>query len=224
MHTEVLASEVAGHAPWERCSSLLVDICGTLISDNTTRGYVASLPLSPGRRVLRGVAMSRLAAALDSMFPESLVRASLVLTLRGLSLAWLERQAESYGDVVLRDLAVPAIVCLVQEFRSRGLPVYLASATLSLVAARISGALGCSGFVASRLAVSSGRCAGWLEFDATGRKVEALRRAFPEIRLDEACVVTDNIEDRELLGLSRAGFYLSSGVGACVPGGARCVG
>ena len=79
-----------------RMEVLVVDLCGTLILENTTREFVRSLRLSLRATLLRAFALSRLAAILSNLAGRDLVRPLLIRCLRGHSKSGVESAARAY--------------------------------------------------------------------------------------------------------------------------------
>lgn len=192
------------------CYALVLDICGTLLEDNTTRSYLDGIALRGWRRSCRDLALSRWGALLDAKVSSGASRALGVFSLRGLAMASLAEWGRRYATAALARNVVPEVLAWVQDFQSRGRPVYLASATLDVVAEPLARELRCAGWVASRLASAHGCCLGRFVCDATGRKAELLRQRHPEVDLAACAVLTDNPEDTDLLQLAAVPIFLGS--------------
>ena len=177
-------------------SLLIVDLCGTIIVENTTNAFLDRWLLKQGwRHTLRRL--------LGGKRPVS------VLALRGIPKAHLYEQAELYVENRLSTLFNPAPLDAIRQAQRRGTPVYLATASLDPIAAAVAKQLRLNGVVCSRLGYDRrGRCTGLFASDVTGRKLQHLRRIIPENLLRNATVYTDNREDLDLLRICAAPHFL----------------
>lgn len=194
----------------DECQCLIVDVCGTLIGENTTRGYIASLPYRGWRRFARRVALSPLAGKIASYLDWDAPRALLLLSTRGMSHEDLAAWAQLYVDSVLARKGNPRVLELIGRFRGRHAPVYIASASLDYVVKVLAKTLGCSGYVASQLAVVRGRSTGCLAKDATGRKARLLQSLDPTVLATSCAVITDNAEDVDLIRHATAAVFIAA--------------
>ncbi|HEY1804605.1 MAG TPA: haloacid dehalogenase-like hydrolase [Terracidiphilus sp.] len=175
---------------------MIVDLCGTIIAENTTNGFLDSWLLKQGwRRRVRHV--------LGGKRPFS------VLALRGLAKSLLYEEADLYVQDRLSTLVNPAPVRAIREAQSHGDPVYLATASLDPIAAAVARQLQLDGVITSRLDYDRhNRCSGLFALDVTGHKLAHLRGMLPETLLRAAAVYTDNCEDRDLLRICARPHFL----------------
>lgn len=183
---------------------LIVDLCGTIIAENTTNGFLDCWLLKPGwRRAIRAV--------LGGKRPTS------VLALRGLTKTLLYEEAEEYVHDRLTTLSNPEPLRAINDAQDRGAPVYLATASLDPIAAAVAKHLQLDGVVSSQLGYDRhNRCTGLFTLDVTGKKLAHLRKIVSETQLRKATVYTDNSEDRDLLRTCAFPYFL--GKQAALPG------
>jgi HAD superfamily phosphoserine phosphatase-like hydrolase len=175
---------------------LLVDLCGTLIAENTTNGFLDRwLKLSPSRRRVRSLLGGR--------------RIVSVTALCGLSRQFLEQEAADYVRDRLNRFSNPVVTEAIYAAQSRGSKVYLATASLDCIANAVRKQLGMDGVVTARLGYDRhDRCTGFFSLDTTGRKLQHLRQLLSEEALHQATVYSDNREDLELLRVVSHPHYL----------------
>jgi phosphoserine phosphatase len=121
----------------------------------------------------------------------------------------LYEEAEHYVRNRLSTLINPAPVHAIGEAQSKGIPVYLATASLDPIATAVARQLRLDGVVCSRLGYDRrGFCTGLFALDVTGRKLAHLRQMVPGTLLEEATVYTDNREDLDILRASTRAYFL----------------
>lgn len=194
---------VPDHSPGfyvPQASSLVVDLCGTLIREDTTRGFIRSLGLTGWRSILvRAANLPSLRRACN-LLRYDLARKLLVAALRGFPKDFLESAATEYAAAALEELGRPRVLEAIRAALAAGQPVYLATATLDPVAAAVTSRLGLTGMVSSELAYdSAGRCTGRLALDRTGCKWAGLQRMNPSLGAGKMTFYTDNSEDLDLM-------------------------
>ncbi|HTV06941.1 MAG TPA: HAD-IB family phosphatase [Acidobacteriaceae bacterium] len=169
------------HAP------LVVDLCGTLIAENTTNDFIDNwLHLSPWRRRLRSLSRGK--------------RPVSVLALRGLTRQVLETEATNYVRDRLASRANLMVIEAIGAARIQGANIYLATASLDCIANAVRNQLRLDGVITAQLGYDRrGRCTGFFAVDTTGRKLRHLHRLLTEEQLRQATLYTDNREDLELL-------------------------
>lgn len=167
--------------------AVVVDLCGTLIAENTTNGFIDRwLELSTWRRRVRSALGGK--------------RIVSVAALRGLTRRYLEEEAAKYVRDRLANHSNPLVLEAVRSAQSRGSAVYLATASLDCIANAVREQLRLDGVVTARLGYDRrDRCTGFFAVDTTGRKLRHLGRILSEDALRQATVYTDNREDLELL-------------------------
>lgn len=179
---------------------LVVDLCGTLILENTTREFVRSLRLSLNATLLRAFALSRVAAKLSECAGRDLVRPLLIRCLRGQSKSNIEAAARDYVHRALAQKNNDRVLLKIHEAKLEHRQVYLATASLAAIASAVVQELQLDGYVASDLAYQpDDTCTGQLALDSTGTKWNLLLSRFPFLRDVRMTVVTDNPEDADLM-------------------------
>lgn len=182
-----------GHQP----AALIVDLCGTLILENTTNAFLDEwLPLHGWRRALRRLSRGK--------------RPISVLALRGLSRRFLYQQAASYVRERLRSRSNSIVVAAIAEARRLRIPTYLATASIDPVAFAVGEQLQLEGVVCSRLRYHEDRCSGVFAIDVTGSKLAHLRRIVPDSLLSGSVVYTDNREDTDLMQAAAMAYFFGS--------------
>ena len=190
-------------------SILIIDLCGTLICEDTTRGFLRRLPLRNWRRVLRKVGLARSLAILSRVVRRDVARDVLVFVTRGFHHEYLHGQAAAY----VRDRLARASNFTVREAISRaqveGTSVYLATASLDVVASAVVEQLRLDGMVCSRLGYDDRGICNWrFSVDVTGKKWDYLNAEIPADGLRAPTVYTDNPEDFDLIrNAQRVYFY-----------------
>jgi phosphoserine phosphatase len=179
---------------------LVVDLCGTLILENTTREFVRSLRLSLSATILRAFALSRVAAILSNLAGRDLVRPLLIRCLRGHSKSGVEAAARDYVRRALAEKTNHRVLHEIHEGKLEHRQVYLATASLAAIAIAVVEELQLDGYVASDLTYQADDiCTGQLALDSTSNKWNLLLSRFPGFRDAHMTVVTDNPEDDDLI-------------------------
>lgn len=177
----------------------IVDLCGTLVFDNTTHAFLRSLDVKPLRSLMRSVALGRMGAILNKLAGRDVARKLAIWSLEGLERTYLKEAADAYTTKALKDRIRPEIISIVQGFQSRGEQVFLATASLEPIAVAMVRELNLDGYVSSKLAFDSkSLCRGVLESDSTGKKLVLLEAKYPWLQMADWTVATDNREDIDL--------------------------
>lgn len=184
----------------------IVDVCGTLVRDDTTLGLLSwHFRRSGGwRRWVSAALTARwsplrlMVAVAERVTGRHLLKHMLVGWLAGEPMERLHTSATAYADWLLANRRVQGVETLLA--RSDGALV-LASASLEPVVQALAFRLGAR-FVASTLEVHDGRYTGRYVRDLTGCKREALEALLGPDVLREALVISDNFTDRSLLALA----------------------
>jgi phosphoserine phosphatase len=183
-----------------RMEVLVVDLCDTLILENTTREFVRSLRLSLSATLLRAFALSRVAAISSNFAGRDLVRPLLVRCLRGHSKPDVEAAARDYVHRALAEKINLRVLLQIREAKVEHRQVYLATASLAAIAIAVVHELQLDGYVASDLAYQADDiCTGRLALDSTSNKWNLLLSRFPGFLDARMTVVTDNPEDDDLM-------------------------
>lgn len=184
----------------DRAGSLVVDLCGTLIREDTTRGFIRSLRLTGWRSYLARAANLPNLRKVCSLLRFDLARKFLVCSLQGIPKELLDAKAREYARSALEELGRPRVLEAIRTALLAGRSVYLATATLDPVALAVTNRLGLTGMVSSNLAYDSdGRCTGRLALDRTSCKWAGLQRMNPALGASKMTFYTDNSEDLDLM-------------------------
>ena len=186
----------------------VVDVCGTLVRDDTTLGLLDYHFCKDGSRFLRGrifksVCMRRslfwfMFAVAEKETGRHLLKHFAVRLLAGERLEALERSAREYSELLMAKRRVPTVRLLLEQPFSHG-RVVLASASLEPIVAALAAAAGAR-YVASTLEHHEGVLTGHYETDLTGGKRQALLKKFgDDILTGRVFVITDNLTDRSLM-------------------------
>lgn len=193
----------------------IVDVCGTLVKDDTTLGLLR-WHFARQRRwrlwLLRGLTAHwsparLLVAVAEKATGRHLLKHALVRLLKGDAVADVERSAAEYADWLLARRRVAQVCTVLERTEGQGRLV-LASASLEPVVKALAAHLGAL-YVASRLETDSGRCLGAYANDLTGRKMPALDAVLPPgWRQDGYLAVSDNLTDRDLLAGAQPAYVV----------------
>ena len=174
---------------------LVVDLCGTVVHENTTHGFLRFLEARENewqRRLL----LCRPALALGHWIPAFHHRDRLIACLRGLPRMELERQARRYAQASLERNGRDELIA---RLRQVGQDVVLASASLDVIVSAFAESLGVTQWVATDLEYDAdGICLGMIRRDATGRKRQLVEHLLNRTLADHV-VITDNPEDVDLM-------------------------
>jgi phosphoserine phosphatase len=188
--------------------SLVVDLCGTLISENTTRGFIRWISAKGERRFCAKLGLSRGVSWIDSRAGSDIGRRLQVFSTKGLSRELLYVEGAKYVRERLRTHANPRVLAAIHEAQAQGACVYLATASLDPIAYAVRVELGLTDVVCSHLLYNhDGICAGKLVVDTLGRKWSFLS---PLVAADdgELVVYTDNPEDEDLMAKAARVYFL----------------
>ena len=195
----------------------VVDVCGTLVRDDTTLGLLQQHFAHDGLRPLRYMlfkAMTarksplRLAfAVLEKVTGRHLLKHAVVRLLAGDRVEALDQSAAVYAAWLLAQRRVGSVWPLLDSpLRSGG--VVLASASLEPVVAALALAIGAR-HVASSLEQFDGVLTGRYAADLTGCKEQALTEKYgDEVLAGRVCVISDNFSDRPLLEKSAQAYVV----------------
>ncbi|QGM22375.1 hypothetical protein GJ672_08985 [Spiribacter sp. 2438] len=186
----------------------VVDVCGTLVRDDTTLGLLRHHFDSDRARPLRSWLFKAVStrrspfwvafAIAEKMTGRHLLKHFAVRLLAGDRLQAVEQSAREYAEALLLERRVPTVWLLLEKPLSGG-RVILASASLEPVVSALATSTGV-GYVASKLQHRAGVLTGRYENDLTGQKREALVEKYGEDLLSgQVCVLTDNLTDRSLV-------------------------
>lgn len=182
---------------------VIVDMCGTLFHENTTRGFVEQLRSHSLARSYSRAALSKWLSRTEFLTGFDLARPLLIRSLKGISRDVLYSEAREYVGGLMHHAIREEVVQLLEKKRRRGARICLATASLDPIAAGASEYFEFAHIVSSQLEYDEGICTGRLSFDSRGRKWETLSTGFPELsQADEVVAITDNPEDQDLRRLA----------------------
>lgn len=186
----------------------VVDVCGTLVRDDTTlgllhyhfsryrqrRGRLLAIRLLTGSRSPFRSAV----ALLEKVTGRHLLKHLLVAMLAGDRLADLDASGRGYARRLLEERRVSAVWGRL-DLPQSGDRVVLASASLEPIVKALADALGAR-YVSSTLQTHNGILTGRYEEDLTGKKEQAIAKKYGESLLGESFdAFSDNVTDRDLL-------------------------
>ncbi len=186
----------------------VVDVCGTLVRDDTTLGLLRHHFRRTGSRLGRAWLFDAMThrrspvwfgfAVAEKLSRRHLLKHCAARLLAGDTVESLRVSAEEYADWLLSERRVSAVWQRLDQLQVNG-RVVLASASLAPVVGALANAMEVD-YVASALEEKDGHLTGRYAQDLTGRKEEALVEKYGESFLDGAdYVLTDNLTDRDLV-------------------------
>jgi phosphoserine phosphatase len=189
-----------------------MDLCGTVILQNTTRDFVAYLNLSTPQKLLRWFALGRMCGTMQRFGVRDLSRTLLVRCLSGFTREDLYFAAEQYVQYRLSTSANMNILSIIKQEKVNNSQVYLATASLDPIATAVKHALCLDGAVSSILKYNENQvCCGGLQFDCTGRKWSVLTEYVPKLNEAFVVVYTDNTEDVDLKEAADEFYFVVAG-------------
>lgn len=189
----------------------IIDLCGTLVKDDTTLGLLEwhfrlTNRLIP-RLLVHGVRirMSPIRwffTLIERISGRHIAKGYLVGLLRGTPKSSVEESAKIYAEWLTRERLNPAVISLLtskQQETGGWSKQVIASASLEPIVAAVANELGLS-YVASQLEEEEGVLTGRYACDISGRKEEALAKKFGEEMLTQmSLAISDNFSDLALL-------------------------
>ena len=188
----------------------IVDVCGTLVGEDTTLGLLHYHFANASTRKWRYCALLALThkrspirlcfAALEKLTRRHWLKHAAVLLLTGERVALLDASASQYAQHLLAQRRLAVVSALLEGVKAPQL--LLASASLQPIVAALANALGCA-YVASELASQAGVLTGRFATDLTAQKPQALMAKYPHhLQNRRLCVISDNLSDRALLNMA----------------------
>jgi phosphoserine phosphatase len=192
-------------------SLIIVDLCGTLVKENTTRGFVEWLPVRGWRRAVAKLGLSHVVSRLSARIGWDISRKLLIFSLRGLTRDYLYAEAGRYVHMSLTRLSNAEVVSAVLKAKRNGNVVYLTTASLDPIAWAVVSQLQLDGLISSCLKYDrAGKCVGILEVDVTGNKWLHAWSTIPRDKMNGFTVYTDNPEDTDLIRHSTATYFVGN--------------
>lgn len=190
----------------------VVDVCGTLVRDDTTLGLLRHHFRRTGRRFGRAWFFDSMTrrrnliwfgfAVAEKLSRRHLLKHFAIRFLAGEAVDSLQESADEYASWLLAERKLDSVWQRLEQplVNDR---VVLASASLDPVVAALANAMGVD-YVASSLEEKDGRLTGRYALDLTGQKEGALaRRLGKEVLAGVECVLTDNLTDKTLVEKAR---------------------
>lgn len=189
---------------------LIVDLCGTVVRENTTHRFLLyrSLPLTTrlGARLL----LSRPCAIFSNRVFAFDRRLRMIALLSGLSRSQLAVWSKEYARQALQRSAREQVLHEIDSAKQNGHPVVLASGSLDFIVESFALELGVDSWVATELEYeANGICTGKIKTDAVGRKLALLQRRGIDVSSIQR-VITDNREDTDLLSVARDYWFIEN--------------
>ena len=195
----------------------LVDVCGTLVRDDTTLGLLRHHFAQTQKRPLRNVALRLMTASwsparlcffvLEHLTGRHILKRVLIKLLAGEPADALAQSALQYSVYLLKERRVASVWHLIEKAASEG-RVLLTSASLEPIVACLADKIG-AGYVASRLEQRGGVLTGRYAEDLTGRKEQAIVEKYGADALaGGVCAISDNFSDRVLLEKASAPYVV----------------
>lgn len=187
---------------------LVVDLCGTIVTKNTTHEFAKSREMPAVRRIIAFMLLSTFGNKIFSLFPGDLQRKLVIKCLTGLSKKILHARARVFAERLLSESVRDEVLNEINKWQARSAPVVVASASLDFIVYEFARALGVDTFVATRLDYdSAGICSGRIRSDSTGSKLDKLRELLGREEL-EFDVITDNPEDTDLMDKAEKVWFI----------------
>lgn len=195
----------------------VVDVCGTLVRDDTTLGLLQQHFAHDAQRRFRYVLFKAMTArqsplrlsfaVFEKLTGKHLLKLAVVRLLAGDKVELLNNSAERYATWLLSQRRVSSVWPLLDAPIRSG-RVVLASASLEPVVAALASALGVR-HVASSLEERDGVLTGRYAADLTGHKEQALTEKYGHALLaGQVCAISDNFSDRPLLEKSALAYVV----------------
>ena len=197
---------------------MIVDVCGTLVRDDTTMGLIAHHlskdPNKPIRRVVFALTASRLSpfrigfVLLERISGRHLLKHFVVRMLAGDTEEALSLSASSYAALLLADRRVMSVWDRLNAHQRLNGRVILASASLGFIVKNLADAIGAD-FVASELEAVKGVLTGRYLIDLTGCKEAGIEAKYGNCLSDGGfSMISDNVTDRRLMEKAGSSFVV----------------
>lgn len=185
----------------------VVDVCGTLVRDDTTLGLLRyHFDLQSDTRARHFVFRALTAryspirlgmACVEKLTGRHVLKHAVVRLLAGTPVGSLEQSASVYAQWLLDTRRIVPVKSILDNVGASDTLV-LASASLEPVVRQLAAQLGAR-YVASVLEERDGILTGHYSVDLTGRKLQALQSEFGPALLQASTAISDNYTDRDLL-------------------------
>jgi phosphoserine phosphatase len=178
---------------------LIVDLCGTIVRENTTHEFLRRVPLAGRAALERNFLLSRWGFLAARVFPSFAHRRRSIACLAGRSRVELNELADDYARDALARCGRADVLARVA---ARPQATWLASASIDVIVAAFARSLGVAGFIACELDYPDGICSGRILADSESRKLEKLNTKLGQ-SLHGFDLITDNPEDQDLMRVAR---------------------
>ena len=186
----------------------VVDVCGTLFTEDTTLGLLRyhfdRVSDRRFRKLLFKACTTHMSPirfgfiALEFLSGKHWLKYAAVKLLNGDHLDSLHESARLYAAHLIATKKIPSIWRLLESSAPKK-RILLASASLEPVVASLAGKMGAR-YVASQLEQNDGILSGHYHVDITGSKAQAILNKYGPAALDgHVCAISDNFSDRALL-------------------------
>lgn len=195
----------------------VVDVCGTLVLDDTTLGLLRyHFSRDTGGRARRFIFHALTArrsplrlgvAVIEKLMGRHVLKHSVVRLLAGSTVESLNRSAAEYAELLLKERRVQPVWRVLENSGARA-DLVLASASLEPIVERLASVMGAR-HVASALEQRDGVLTGRYANDLTGRKVQALQGKYgASILGGKVIAISDNYTDRNLLEAASSAYVV----------------
>lgn len=191
--------------------TVIVDLCGTLILENTTHGFLKSLSFPCHTAWWIRLLQGRTGRIFNRIAGRDAAREWQVGALRGWSRTVLANKARTYACAAIDGKLSITLWSDLMKARGEGARIYLVTSSLQPIAEAVVDALSLDGYIASTLEFdSASRCTGRILTDVTGRKWQMICQLLPDVLSTEITVYTDNPEDTDLKQAATVFYYLGT--------------
>jgi phosphoserine phosphatase len=201
-----------------RTNLLVVDVCGTLVRDDTTMGLVAHhLSVTPTKsihRLIFALITARFSplrmgfVLLERITQKHLLKHIVMRLLAGDSEDSLKLSAMSYANYLLANRKVLPVWDILNAHMNSNGRVILASASLEPIVECLANSIGAD-FVASKLEADNGILTGRYIIDLTGRKEAEIEDKYSGSLVDgKFRMISDNITDKCLMERAAESFVV----------------
>ncbi|MCE9664015.1 haloacid dehalogenase-like hydrolase [Halomonas sp. M5N1S17] len=202
---------------WPAPELYVVDVCGTLVFDDTTLGLLRHHFARDAARPLRAKLFNAVSsrrrllwwgfAVAEKLTGQHLLKRFVVRLLAGERCEALDESAREYASKLLAERRIGSVWHVLEEPFATG-RVVLASASLDPVVAALASLTGAR-YVASTLEQRDGILSGRYETDLTGQKPQALAAKYGKSLLGGPLgVMTDNASDRALVEMASVAYIV----------------
>lgn len=183
------------------------DVCETLFYSNTTHDFIAFVVFqtenSSFSRVVFLLIFGKFSPLRYALIVSSIItgwdfaRSIALRFLRGLSSDEMDNLADRFVTSFLVNAEITETQNLLNELRATSSLVVLCSSSIEPVVDAIGRNLGNIDVIGSKLEFEGGVFSGRILDDTTGKKIDFLRRSYPDAEIEWA--VSDNVSDKDLL-------------------------